>query len=78
MSTMVFIFVPFIVFLVIVAPLWLILHYWSKNKESKGLTEQEREVLDDVAKTIEKLSQRVEHLETILDEQHQGWRNSNH
>ncbi len=76
MSGMLFIFVPTLVFLVIVAPLWLILHYWSKSKEKKGLSEQDQIVVEESLQTIEKLSARIDNLESILDEQHQGWRNS--
>ncbi|MGB1237811.1 MAG: envelope stress response membrane protein PspB [Pseudomonadales bacterium] len=78
MSSMVFIFVPMVVFLVIVAPLWLILHYWSRAKESKGFSEQERQTLDDVAHQLDKLHGRIHSLEAILDDKHQGWRNDNH
>jgi len=31
-------FVPIVVFLVAVAPLWLALHYWSKSKQRKRLS----------------------------------------
>ena len=30
--------VPIFIFLVAVAPLWLILHYWSKSKQNTGLS----------------------------------------
>jgi phage shock protein B len=75
MSGMLFIFVPTLVFLVIVAPLWLILHYWSKSKEKQGLSEQDQRVIEETIVTIEKLSNRINNLEAILDEQHGGWRN---
>ncbi|NQZ32747.1 MAG: envelope stress response membrane protein PspB [Oceanospirillaceae bacterium] len=74
MSGMVFIFVPLVVFLVIVAPLWLILHYWSKIKEKKGLSEQDQDVIEEVSVTLEKLSERIVNLEAILDDKHSGWR----
>ncbi|TMO90876.1 envelope stress response membrane protein PspB, partial [Pseudoalteromonas sp. S3178] len=32
---------PLIIFMVIVAPLWLILHYRSKKQVSQGLSEHE-------------------------------------
>ncbi|NRA17004.1 MAG: hypothetical protein HRU04_16040 [Oceanospirillaceae bacterium] len=31
-------FVPIVIFLVAVAPLWLMLHYWSKSKQKKGIS----------------------------------------
>ena len=72
------IFVPIVLFLVKVAPLWLILHYWSRNKEKKGLSEEDQDVIEEVAQTIEKLSGRINNLEAILDDKHKGWRNHNH
>ncbi|MFT5707550.1 MAG: phage shock protein B [Oceanospirillaceae bacterium] len=78
MSGTIFIFVPLVVFLVIVAPLWLVLHYWSKNKEKQGLSAQDQDVIDDTVQTIEKLSERINNLEAILDDQHEGWRNQSH
>jgi len=78
MSGMLFIFIPTVVFLSIVAPIWLILHYWSKSKEKKGLSEQDQHMLEDIGQTIDTLTTRITHLEAILDEKHQGWRNHNH
>jgi phage shock protein B len=77
MSGMVVIFVPLVVFLVIVAPLWLVLHYWSKNKEKKGLSPQDQDVIEEVSQTIEVLCERINNLEAILDDKHNGWRNQN-
>ena len=74
MTAMAFFFVPSVVFLTIVAPLWLILHYWSKHKSNKGLSEDEQHLLEDLAGTIEGLEQRIDSLERILDNQHKGWR----
>lgn len=78
MSAMAFFFVPSVVFLSIVAPLWLILHYWSKHKSRQGLSEEEQQLLADMAGTIEGLEQRIDSLERILDNQHQGWRRDSH
>ena len=73
MSAMMFFFVPSVVFLTIVAPLWLILHYWSKHKSQQGLSQDEEHLLEQMAGTIEGLEQRIHTLERILDNQHQGW-----
>lgn len=75
MSGMVFIFVPLVVFLVLVAPLWLILHYWSNSKAKQGLSEQDQLAVQEMTDTVASLSERINSLEAILDEQHQGWRN---
>ena len=78
MSGTVFIFVPLVVFLVIVAPLWLILHYWSNSRAKQGLSEQDQHAIEDMTQSVEKLTDRINNLEAILDEQHTGWRNRNH
>ena len=42
-----FFFIPAVVFLVIVAPIWLILHYWSQSRSNRGLSAEERHQLDE-------------------------------
>jgi phage shock protein B len=65
---------PFIIFMVIVAPLWLILHYRSKKQVSQGLSEHEHRQLLELASKAEKMADRVETLETLLDQESPGWR----
>ena len=45
---------PIIIFMVIVAPLWLILHYRSKKQVSQGLSEHEHRQLIELANKAEK------------------------
>ncbi|WMN60430.1 envelope stress response membrane protein PspB [Pseudoalteromonas xiamenensis] len=65
---------PFIIFMLIVAPLWLILHYRSKKQVSQGLSEHEHRQLIELASKAEKMVERVETLETLLDQESPGWR----
>jgi phage shock protein B len=65
---------PFIIFMVIVAPLWLILYYRSKKQVSQGLSEHEHRQLLELASKAEKMADRVETLETLLDQESPGWR----
>ncbi|GGP50623.1 MULTISPECIES: envelope stress response membrane protein PspB [Shewanella] len=65
---------PIIIFLVIVAPIWLILHYRSKRQVSQGLTEEEFGQLNDLIAKAEKMSHRIETLEAILDTDSPEWR----
>jgi len=65
---------PLVIFLIFVAPVWLILHYRSKKQLSQGLTEQETKELLLLAKTAEKMSQRIQTLEKILDSEQSDWR----
>jgi len=66
-------FVPLILFIIIVAPLWLTLHYRYKNRMAVGLGEKEHASIDGMLDKLDKLSDRIETLEKILDEKHSGW-----
>ncbi|TMN43716.1 envelope stress response membrane protein PspB [Pseudoalteromonas sp. S2755] len=65
---------PLIIFMVIVAPLWLILHYRSKKQVSQGLSEHEHRQLIELANKAEKMADRVETLEALLDQESPQWR----
>ncbi|GAB3271413.1 envelope stress response membrane protein PspB [Parahaliea aestuarii] len=69
-----FMFVPTILFLVIVAPLWLVMHYRSVNRSSRGLSEDDRESVEQLLETVDKLTDRITTLESILDAEHSDWR----
>ncbi|TBR44847.1 envelope stress response membrane protein PspB [Marinomonas agarivorans] len=74
MNVLVFFFVPIIIFMGLVAPLWLVLHYLSKRKSVKGLAEEDRIELDQLLKTTDQLLDRIEVLERILDVESVNWR----
>lgn len=65
---------PLIVFLIFVAPLWLLLHYRSKRKVAHGLSSDELEQLKSLAERAESVQQRVKTLEKILDAEAPNWR----
>lgn len=67
-------FVPIVVFLVIVAPIWIVVHYRSKTRTADGLTAKERQELDEMIEVANKLAARIETLESILDVESPGWR----
>ncbi len=69
-----FMFVPTILFLVVVAPMWLTMHYRSVNRASRGLTREDRETVEHMLVTVDKLADRIEALESILDADHREWR----
>lgn len=66
---------PIILFMVIVAPIWLILHYRSKKQVSQGLSEDEFAQLNELIRKADKMGQRIETLERILDSESPDWRN---
>lgn len=65
---------PIIIFLIFVAPIWLILHYRSKRQVSQGLTEEEYTQLNEVITRADKMAQRIDTLEAILDTEAPQWR----
>jgi len=66
--------VPMIIFLIFVAPVWLIMHYRSQRQVSQGLTESEIADLNSLAHKAELLGERVKTLESILDAESPEWR----
>jgi len=65
---------PVIIFMVIVAPIWLILHYRSKRQVSQGLSEEEYVQLSDLSEMADKMADRIKTLEAILDAETPDWR----
>lgn len=68
------IFVPLILFMIFVAPLWVIMHYRSKGKMQQGLTDAELQQLNSLAVRAEKMAERIHTLEAILDAESPQWR----
>ncbi|AZQ09941.1 MULTISPECIES: envelope stress response membrane protein PspB [Shewanella] len=66
---------PIIIFMVIVAPIWLVLHYRSKRQVSQGLSDEEFKQLNELIALADKMDQRIETLEAILDAESPEWRN---
>ena len=66
---------PIIIFMVIVAPIWLILHYRSKGQVSEGLSEEEYVQLSELSELADTMADRIKTLEAILDAETPDWRN---
>lgn len=65
---------PIIIFLVVVAPIWLVLHYRSKKQISQGLSEDQVVALNNLARSAESMAERIQTLEAILDAESPEWR----
>lgn len=65
--------VPMVVFCVMVAPIWIIVHYWSRRKNGTTSAEDKHKIeeLLGMAATMES---RLQTLESILDKRHPNWR----
>ena len=68
------IFVITIVFMTVVLPFIVIMHYSTKWKATKGLSDDEHRMLEDLWKESQAMQSRVNALETILDSQVPDWR----
>ncbi len=67
-------FVPTVIFLAIVAPVWIFMHYRSRQRAQSSLSEDERSELEMLTSQAERMVERIETLESILDSETAGWR----
>jgi len=63
-----------IAFMVVVLPIWLLLHYLAKMKKMQGLSKKDEETLSELWQTGSQLKKRIATLETILDKKDPDWR----
>ena len=71
---MVAFFVPVVIFLTIVAPVWIFMHYRSKQRTQSALSDNERLELETLSTHAERMMDRIDTLEAILDAETPGWR----
>jgi phage shock protein B len=64
---------PVIIFMVIVAPIWLVLHYRSKKQVSQGLSQEEYIQLSELSEVADNMADRIQTLEAILDAETPNW-----
>lgn len=69
-----YIALPLSLFLIFVAPLWLILYYRSQKQNNKGLSAADQEALQRLLTRTEQMQKRIISLEKILDAQAPQWR----
>jgi phage shock protein B len=63
-----------VVFMVFVAPIWVIMHYRSRKQVSQGLSQTELRSLQNLAEKAELMTDRIQTLESILDAESPNWR----
>jgi phage shock protein B len=63
-----------IIFLAVVAPIWIIAHYSTRWKATKALSSDEEQMLEELWKSSERMEQRINALERILDAEVTDWR----
>ena len=65
---------PIILFMVVVAPIWIVMHYRSKSTKQGGITEADHTRLQELAHIADTMMERIETLESILDKETPNWR----
>ncbi|HDT2074364.1 envelope stress response membrane protein PspB [Enterobacter cloacae] len=68
-----FLAIPLTIFVLFVLPIWLWLHY--SNRSSRGeLSQNEQQRLVQLSEQANKMRERIQALEDILDAEHPNWR----
>lgn len=70
-----FIFPLLVVFLVIVLPIWLVMHYTTRNSANRRLNSKDEALLEDLNDSARRMEDRIRTLERILDADSPDWRN---
>lgn len=73
-EVLVLLFVLGILFLVIVAPIWIVLHYARSKRAHSILSREDRQELHGLEEKAEDLAERIATLESILDNETPAWR----
>ena len=68
--------VIFVVGMLFVALPWLLLHYSSKFRAAKGISEQDEQLLDDLYTAARRLDARLESIERIIAADNPNWKES--
>ena len=66
--------IALIVFLVIPAPLFIVLHFITKWRQSREISGGDEKMLEELWQLSQRLERRLESLETILDSELPDWR----
>lgn len=61
-------------FLVIVAPLWIIFHYVTRWRTINSLTGEDEKLLENLWQSAETIERRMANLERILDSEAADWK----
>lgn len=63
-----------ILFMVVVAPVWILLHYITRWKSTKTISNEDETLLVDLWESAEKIEARLNNIERILDTDAPDWR----
>jgi len=63
-----------VIFLVVVAPIWIVAHYLTRWRRSRKLSAEDERSLGELYEAARKMAARVVVLERVLDAEAPGWR----
>lgn len=67
-------FVLAVLFIVFVAPVWVILHHVTKWRTARALSTEDERLLAELWESAHRMEARIHQLERILDTEAPGWR----
>ncbi len=67
-------FVLGILFLVVVAPIWIIFHYITQWRQARRLSGEDEKALGELWQSARRMESRIDALEKVLDAEAPGWR----
>lgn len=67
-------FVLGLIFLTVVAPIWIIAHYLARWRRSRKLSAADEKSLGEVYEIARRMEARIAALERVLDAEAPGWR----
>jgi len=65
---------PLVIFLIFVAPIWLVLHYRAKKQSNQGLSSDDQKKMLALIERSKELQKRLISLEQVLDKEAPNWR----
>ncbi|PKH26800.1 envelope stress response membrane protein PspB [Enterobacterales bacterium CwR94] len=69
-----FLAIPLTIFVLFVAPVWLWLHYTGRQRRGADLSSGDMQQLTQLSQDAQRMRERIQALEAILDAEHPGWR----
>jgi phage shock protein B len=63
-----------ILFMAVVAPIWVLLHYITRWKSTKTISNEDESLLADLWESADRIDQRLTNIERILDAEAPEWR----
>ena len=63
-----------LIFLVVVAPIWIVAHYLTRWRSLRTLSKEDERALGEIWESARRMEGRIASLESILDARTPGWR----